>query len=136
MHAVALFQAGRVDRIIVSGGLGIHPPSEATVMHGICVEAGIDAAKVLQEDRARNTLENIRFSHVLAPETLFVIVTDSYHGPRAWMTARALGLRAEVSSPTMQGTAPLRVLKSWLRECIALPFYALKLAALKVTSRL
>ena len=135
-HAIDLLKSKQVEKIIASGGLGTYPPSEAKVMQDICIEAGVNSDAVILEDRARNTLENIRFSLALCPEAHVVIVTDHYHAPRAWLTARALGIKARVSCPAMHSTKRIRVLMSWLREAIALPFYALKLAALRISGRL
>lgn len=135
-HAVALYHSGQVGQIVVSGGLGQHPPSEAVVMREICLDAGIDGAKIILEEKAVNTLQNIRFSLDRAPSADLTLVTDCYHAPRVWLTARALGVRANVSCPAMTGTKRIRVIKSWLREGIALPFYVLKLTALRLSGRL
>jgi uncharacterized SAM-binding protein YcdF (DUF218 family) len=135
-HAGQLFQSGRVQQIIVSGGLGKYPPSEAIVMHDLCAAAGVPKDHIILEDQATNTLQNIQFSSKLVSGGQFVIVTDAYHVPRAWLTARVLGLNAVVSAPPMQGTKLHRVIKSWLREGVALPFYVIKLAAKRLSGQL
>lgn len=135
-HAIALYKSGCVQCIVASGGLGKHAPSEAQVMQRICLDEGVPESHILLEEHATNTLENIRFSKNSAPNMSFVIVSDVYHAPRAWLTARAVGLSARVSCPKLDGTKPLRVVKNWLRECIALPVYALRLAIMRISGRL
>lgn len=133
LHGVALFKAGQVSQLICSGGLGLHPPSEAEVMRQICLSEGLPEEAILLEDRSRTTLENLTNAKDLlaAPGTTkIVIVTDSYHKWRALMVARHLGLLARASCPRQRGTAWHRVLKAWLRELPALAYYCWRLRRL------
>lgn len=82
------------------------------------------------EDQSTTTYENLRNArrilHQLAI-TDIIIVTDSYHGPRALMVARALRLKAQVAAPPVQAVGlPLR-LRRFRHEAVALPGYALGL---------
>jgi len=125
-EAARLWHAGRVAGIVGSGGLGKHPPSEAQMMRRLLVADGVPEEAVLCEDRSTTTEENIRFSKALLPEDApVIIVTDIYHAPRAWLTARRAGLKATTASPPLKGTSPLRLLKHILREIPALAWYAL-----------
>ncbi len=122
-HAARLYHAGAVTHIIGCGGPGRHPPAEAEAIARICLEAGVPAAALLREDTSTRTLENIARARPLlarigAREA--VIVTDRYHAPRAWLTARALGLRARVSCPAPRGTSRRALARSWLREAAAI----------------
>jgi len=47
LHAVELFQQGLSDVLIVSGGIGKNPPSEARIMRRLAVQQGISEKKLL-----------------------------------------------------------------------------------------
>lgn len=105
---------------VVSGGQGadeIYP--EAQVMHAYLVDAGIEADRILPENRSRNTQENIAFSVALlrtqgkAEEGQIVIATDSYHQLRAGIYASKEGVStAHLSASTPWGLLPAY----WVRE--------------------
>ena len=94
-HAAALYLEGKVDRILLTGGIGENPPSEAHVAAKICYSCGIDPSNVLLEENAQTTLENFVCAldqHPSIQRDQLIIVTDKYHALRASMTARALRL--------------------------------------------
>lgn len=132
-HAAALYARGVVDRIVLTGGLGRNPPEEARVARAICREAGVPDADLFTETRSTTTYENLACALADFPwlaRAEIHIVTDRYHRLRAAMTARALGLVARTSCPPPRGTRPFRVLRSYLREALAIPFYWIKLRRL------
>ena len=75
-------------------------------------------ARILVEDRARNTRENLIFSQELLPEptTRVLVVTNTYHVFRAAMLTRDLGLDAKVVGSR---TARYYVPSAFLREFAA-----------------
>lgn len=83
-------------RCIVSGGQGADEPCpEATVMKRCLVEAGIEPERILCEEKATSTYENIIFSQQLLrqnglPERV-VIVTQEFHQYRAQQFAEDAG---------------------------------------------
>ena len=126
-HAAALWHELRPPQVVCCGGLGLNPPSEAEAMAELLVAAGVPRGVIALEDRSTTTLENIRFSLPLLGGPRVTIVTHRYHAARARMVARHFGLQAEVSSP-----ADARLnLKTRVREVLARPAYAVKLARLK-----
>lgn len=134
LHAVSLYKQGKISRVICSGGIGHFPPSEAAVMHEICATEGLPAEAIVIEDQARSTLENLTHTKRLLKSLLagtddqnLLIITDHYHKWRALLTARHLGLSAQVSCPALKGTTWPRIIKSWLREMPALIYYWWKL---------
>lgn len=86
--AVALWRAGRASRLVVSGA------GEAAAGVARALAAGLPADALAAEDRARNTLENLRYSSALLDGAPFWIVSDDWHLPRALLLARRLGLQA------------------------------------------
>lgn len=130
LHGAALWHAGVAPVIVVCGGLGRHPPTEAAAMAHLLTDAGIPTGAIRQEDRSTSTLENIQFAlPFLATENLrrIVIVTDATHGPRAALVARHFGLTAQISAPSLRGGRKRSIMRQALREFGAYPLYALRL---------
>lgn len=124
-RALALYQAGGVRRIVVSGGVGTGDRySEGAVGRLYLLRRGVPLKAVSAETRSRTTLENLQNSLPLlsgsgGPEGV-TLVTDSAHAPRALALARASGLNADVSSvPLGAGQWKYR-----LREKLALLAYS------------
>lgn len=68
MAAVQEYQAGRAGHIIVSGGAAHNQFNEAAAMAGVAEGAGVPAKDVVLEGQARNTIENIYYSHRIMEE--------------------------------------------------------------------
>lgn len=84
---------------IVSGGKGADEKiSEASCMYHYLVAHGIDKKRLIQEDKATSTEENIRFSReILEKKGLgdaVVIVTSEFHEYRASVLAKEQGITA------------------------------------------
>lgn len=129
LHAVHLYRRGDVTRIIASGGLGRHPPAEAEVIRRLCMAGGVPASAILIENRSATTRENIANALPIARAAgirNIILVTDSYHAPRARLTARSLGLPSPSDSPPFSGTGRLRLIRAILREGPALALYFLR----------
>ncbi|THH38908.1 YdcF family protein [Aliishimia ponticola] len=132
--AIALWREGGFDLVIPSGGPSAHPPTEAEVMQHMLIGAGVPESAILPEPYSTTTLTNaVNSAALLRPLTRpqVVVVTDGYHGLRSALTFRRLGLAARVVSADDAPPTPrwqVR-LKGQLRECAALPVYALKLYA-------
>ena len=75
---------------IVTGGKGEGEPlTEGEGMKQYLTAQGIDPARILVEDQARNTVQNIQFSKQLMSTAL---VTNNFHVTRATALARKQGL--------------------------------------------
>lgn len=80
--------------VIASGGKGEDEIiTEASCMKRLLKEAGIPEERILIEDRATSTAENIRFSYALIPDpnATVGVVTNSYHMYRARLIAESNG---------------------------------------------
>ena len=85
-HAVALYRAGYVDKLIVTGGTGAGETcSDGAAAQGYVLSQGVPAEDVLVEDGA-------------GCDTA-ILVSDPLHMKRAMLLARDAGIRA-YSSPT------------------------------------
>ncbi|WP_226003172.1 YdcF family protein [Paenibacillus sp. BJ-4] len=94
-EALRLYRNGTVKRLIVSGGLDKpdFPYTEAEGMQRYLVDRGVPAKHIVLESHATSTYENLLYSQRIMKEhgwTSTVIITHSYHGPRALEIAQFL----------------------------------------------
>jgi uncharacterized SAM-binding protein YcdF (DUF218 family) len=88
-------------RILLSGGsaaLIYEESAEAAYAVRVLEDLGIARARILLEDRARNTLENAVFSKAIAqpkPGERWLLVTSAHHLPRAVGVFRKAGFPVE-----------------------------------------
>lgn len=92
--AQAYLEANPQTLCIVSGGQGDNEPfPEAVGMARYLTENGVDAGRILLEDRSSSTVGNIQNSMAFIPEGASVgIVTNNFHIYRAVETAKRCGL--------------------------------------------
>lgn len=115
---------------IVSGGQGLGEEiTEAQCMRDWLVEHGLPAERVLMEDRATSTWENINFTLALLesrdgqrPQRLGILSSE-YHLYRAGLMARDLGIEA-VGIPAATHPWPNRI-HYYLREFFGVVHYKL-----------
>lgn len=125
--AAALYHTGQVVRIVASGGVGDHPPSEARVIREVLADRGVPNSAVILEEASTTTLENLANTRALLPEgTPVVIVSDAWHLPRARLTARRLGMQAGGAAASVRGGHPLGILRAALRELAACLWYLVR----------
>jgi uncharacterized SAM-binding protein YcdF (DUF218 family) len=130
-HAARLYAAGRVDRVVVTGGVGKHPPSEAEVMARILREEDVPGEAVLLEDEAESTWDSARLVAALAAGdgvSEVLVVTDPLHCVRTAAAFRRAGLIAWAepvySSPMWR--VPWLRRGQFLREGGALVWYRMR----------
>ena len=93
--------------VIVSGGKGVGENlTEAQAMYDWLTEHGVDGQRILLEERATSTAENLEYSFAIIrergddPSHSVAIVSSAYHLCRAKMMARQLGCQvAGVAAP-------------------------------------
>ncbi len=127
-HGVRVLNERRVTYLVVSGGVTGPPPAEAEVMRAMAVDLGVSDERIVVENRAVNTFENGVYSGRIIRERGWrqvVVVTDSFHMPRALYVFRRLGLTA-VGDPVRNrtGWSRRRWYKAWFLELWALVFCA------------
>ncbi len=104
-HALAWYEQGKFSTIIVSGGYDYDEATltEAEGMKGYLVAQGIPEERILLENKATSTYENLLFSQHMMDEQGFrsaVIITHSYHGARALDISQYLQYEDPVISTT------------------------------------
>ena len=127
-HAIALYRAGYAPRLILSGGLGRYPPSEAEAMRREMVKAGIPNDALFLEDQSHSTEENLGFSKKIMDAhgwRTAIIASDPSHLYRAEIIARDLGIEAYGSPALLSPTWTAERLRLWNtgREAGALVWY-------------
>lgn len=101
-HALWLYRAGRVRRILITGGsgsvLGTHG-TEAAELATLLRLADVPTEAILLEEHSRNTRENAQFTKQLLaqhPEIRsLVLVTSAFHQRRALGCFRRVGLNCQ-----------------------------------------
>ena len=129
-HAVHLLHSGHGKILLMTGGLGQHPPTEGEVMRQVAIEAGVPAAQILIEQQATSTLESAIYCTRIIRQhgwSTALIVTDRYHLPRALLAFQNFGL--QVSGSAAGGRYVFRrwwkAWYAWGREVVAYGWYLL-----------
>lgn len=132
-HAAEVFHKTPCDLVLPCGGLGRYPPSEAEAMRELLIARGVPADRIVLEDRSTTTFENLAFAKALLDARGIadvLIVSDAYHGPRALMVARALGLEARFSGAPHPAPWTPRYARQITRESLARIGYRMRLRRL------
>lgn len=134
MHAIELFQQGLSDVLIVSGGIGQNPPSEARIMRRLARDHGISEDNIVMEESALSTLDSAAACSQILQKNRWsraLLVTDGYHITRAAILFRLFGINVTCSTPKFMGFGPQRW-KWWawhFREFMALLWNLMRLFA-------
>ncbi len=131
VHGARLYGEGRVERILVTGGLGRYPPTEAEVMARVLREEGVPEEAVAIEDEATSTWDSARFVPGVLGDGAsggVLAVTDPLHCVRAVAAFRRAGLRtfAEPVYSSPMWRDPWSRRGQFLRESGALVWYRVR----------
>ena len=109
---------------VVSGGQGWNESrTEAGVMQRWMSAGGIDASRIIIEDRSMNTEQNLLFSKEMLENAGIscekaIIVTDGYHQYRASLFAKKIDIDAyAVSANTDWHLVPTYWIREWFGLC-------------------
>lgn len=116
--------------LIVSGGQGPQENiSEAECMRRWLENKGVESERIIMEDKASSTEENLKFSQEIIkvrggdPEGRTAIVTAEYHLCRAKAIAAELGM--EPVGVAAHTTNPVLMVNYFIREALAMAAYKL-----------
>ncbi len=93
--AKALFDAGKVQVILVSGDNRTHAYDEPTAMLDYLVAHGVPADRIVRDFAGRDTYDSCARAKRIFGVDHLIAVTQAYHLPRAIATCRALGIRTD-----------------------------------------
>ncbi|MBS6367163.1 MAG: YdcF family protein [Clostridiales bacterium] len=111
-------------KVVVSGGQGPgEDVTEASAMYEYLVLRGVNPDRIVQEDRASNTRENLANTRALLQamgerEQRLVLITSEFHLARAKFIADTLGI--EVETMGAETTQWISKMNYYLREVFAL----------------
>ncbi len=121
--AAALFHEGLAPRVVLTGGLGDAPVSEARAAARIVEALGVPPDALVLEERSTSTEENAREAARLIDAARVLVVTDAYHVFRAERV-----FRRHFDEATGVGSVgpPSARARGALREVAAVAGYALR----------
>lgn len=97
LHAIALFNEGRVDSLLFTGGSGgvLHKQrAEADVLKDHLTALGLENSKFIYENEAVNTHENATKTALLINKAdTLVLISSAWHLPRAAACFRQQGMK-------------------------------------------
>ncbi len=94
-EGLALYQAGRVRTILVSGDHGRRDYDEPNAMRAWLEARGVPRSAIFMDHAGFDTYSSVwRARHVFGASRI-VVVTQRFHLPRALWVARSLGIEAE-----------------------------------------
>lgn len=114
--AIEYYELNKDVEIIVTGGQGKNEViSEAEAMYNYLVSKDIPKEKIIKEDKATTTLENIIFSKeilekISSENKKVLIVTNEFHLTRSMIIANILGIENE----GLASETPIRVRVNYL----------------------
>jgi SanA protein len=108
--AARLYEAGKVRRLIVSGGVEPSGQSQAAAMKRDLEKKGVPATAITTDAAGFRTLDSVLRAHDVYGLDRFTVVTQCFHASRAVAIARKHGLSAiAYCTPNPPGGSSLRV---------------------------
>lgn len=88
-RAVGLWKAGRAPLLVMTGGLGENPPTEAEAAARLAHSLGVPDAALVRESQSTTTAENAAFAARVVDARRVIVVSDTYHVLRCeWLFGR------------------------------------------------
>lgn len=114
-QAAALFKAGKVDKILVSGDHGRWTYDEPTTMRRALIAAGVPANVVFTDHAGFNTRATMERAQRIFGVTDATVVTQAFHMKRSLYLAGQAGLEADGLTSDLHGYGGQGI-KSDIRE--------------------
>lgn len=92
--AVALYKAGRVDKLLMTGDNSNYGYNEPAAMVSLAEKMGVHKDDLFMDFAGRDTYYSCYRARHIFDVTSGTVVTQGYHLPRALMTCRGLGIDA------------------------------------------
>jgi len=103
LHTVQLYKAGKVRKILISGGSGVligEKLPEAEMLKGVFIYCGVNEADIILENKSRNTHESAQFTKKLVDSLgikgNYLLVTSAFHMRRAQGCFTKAGLTTDI----------------------------------------
>lgn len=92
--AVALYKAGKIDFILISGDNGNDSYNEPVDMQNALIAAGIPESRIYLDYAGFRTFDSVFRAHYIFGQKEFTIISQPFHNERAIYIAQHLGLNA------------------------------------------
>lgn len=127
--AKRLLDQGTVSVIVVSGDHAAAEYNEPLAMQTYLLQRGVPADRVICDDAGFDTYDSCYRARAIFGIQQMIIVTQSYHLPRAVATARLLGIDASGVGDDTVRAARRSWRKGWIRDQLACVKTMIDLAA-------
>ncbi|MCC6627287.1 MAG: YdcF family protein [Chloroflexi bacterium] len=118
--AARLYQAGRVQKLLMTGDNGQPDYNEVAAMRRAAIAAGVPAADITLDHAGFSTYESCYRAAAIFGVRAAVLVTQDFHLARAVYTCRQLGVDAVgLGTPDWGVYSPQLMLTYTLREALA-----------------
>ncbi len=115
--AVKLYEAGKVDRLLMSGDGSYYDHDEPYIMRREAIKQGVPADKIDMDKFGFDTYDSCTRAKKIRGVTSATLVTQGYHLPRAVFTCQAVGIDAigvNAQSEPGHGWTPYAIGREWL----------------------
>ncbi|HSS54301.1 MAG TPA: ElyC/SanA/YdcF family protein [Gaiellales bacterium] len=118
--AIRLYRMGRVDGLLMSGDNHVAGHDEPTAMRAYAIAHGVPAAAITLDYAGFDTYDSChRARHIFGVQSA-VVVTQSYHAPRAVYLCRSVGVDADALTVPDWGRVPAaKMVRYQAREVLA-----------------
>jgi vancomycin permeability regulator SanA len=119
--AVQLYEAGTIQKILMTGDNSRQDYDEVSAMRRYAVEHGVPFGDITLDYAGFSTYDSCYRARAIFGVTRALLVTQHYHLPRAVYTCRRLGVEADgIGTPDWQ-RYPLRIMGPYVaREALAI----------------
>lgn len=109
--------------VLCSGGVGRHPPSEASVMAQELAAAGVAPERLILDEASLDTFDSVVVvaRRARADGLEVIVCSDGYHTPRIRLMLALLGVRTR-AGPCDERPGLPHLLRMSLREALAIPY--------------
>ncbi len=114
---VDLYQAGKIDFVIVSGDNHLKEYNEPEMMRKELIKSGLPASKIFMDFAGFRTYDSVVRCHSVFGQSSFIIISQKFHNQRAVFIGRYFGL--DVVGYNAKNVDLAASLKTLLRECFA-----------------
>lgn len=118
--AIALYQQGRVQKLLMTGDNSRVDYDEVTAMRRYAEARGVAPADITLDYAGFRTYDSCYRARAIFGVTAAVLVTQRYHLPRAVYTCRMLGVEAVgLGTPDWETYPPVAIARYQLREVVS-----------------
>ncbi|HEQ72039.1 MAG TPA: hypothetical protein ENN69_06080 [Spirochaetia bacterium] len=93
--AVAVYQAGKAEKILVSGDHGTREYDEVNTIKTQLVQAGVPEQDIFMDHAGFSTYESVHRARSIFQVESLIVVTQEFHLPRALFIAAQFGIPAQ-----------------------------------------